>query len=168
MAGRLVVSVVGGHECGASVYAMAEKTGRIIAEEGAVLMCGGLSGVMEAACKGAKSVGGLTIGMLPGDDKHDANRYVDIAITTGMGYSRNTLVAGGPDVVVALPGKCGTLSEIGFALGAKKPVYTFGGWKIDGVHELVSPEELRAILSGHEHPDRHEHEENTPHKSMDI
>ncbi len=143
---KFLVSVIGGHKCEGAVADLVEQTGRIIAEEGAVLVTGGLAGTMEAASRGAKKAGGLTIGIIPGEDKHDANAFVDIVITTGMGYSRNTIVAGTADMVVAFPGEYGTLSEIGFALNAKKPVYGFGTWDIPGVEKLESPDELRAVV----------------------
>ncbi|MFH1790872.1 MAG: TIGR00725 family protein [Candidatus Omnitrophota bacterium] len=145
---KKLISVIGGHSCGEDIHALAEHVGRIIAEEGAVLVCGGLGGVMEAAAKGARAAGGLTVGIIPGEDKKEANEFIDIVITTGMGYSRNTLVAGTADAVVALPGKYGTLSEIGFALNAGKRVYGFGTWDIEGVRALKDPEEMRILLKG--------------------
>ena len=114
--------------------------------KGAILVCGGLSGIMEAACRVAKKAGGLTIGIIPGEDKDSANEFVDIAIPTGMGYHRNTLVAGSADLVVALPGEYGTLTEISFALVGKKTVYGFNAWNIGNVIQLKSVEELRDIL----------------------
>ncbi len=143
---RFLVSVIGGHRCDKDTAKMAEHTGEIIAEENAVLVCGGLGGIMEAACRGAKKRGGLTIGIIPGGNKSDANKFVDIVITTGMGYSRNTIVAGTADLVVAFPGEYGTLSEIGFALNAEKPVYGFGTWDIKGVKKLENPDQLSRIL----------------------
>ena len=143
---RFLVSVIGGHECDKDTAKIARHIGQIIAEENAVLVCGGLGGIMEAACRGAKERGGLTIGIIPGEGKNEANKFVDIAITTGMGYSRNTIVAGTPDAVVAFPGKYGTLSEIGFALNAKKKVYGFGTWDIKGIKRLENPQEFSTIL----------------------
>ncbi|NQT23599.1 MAG: TIGR00725 family protein [Candidatus Omnitrophica bacterium] len=143
---KILVSVIGGHKADADALKAAERTGEIIAEEKCVLVCGGLTGIMEAVCKGAKNKKGLTVGIIPGEDKRDANQYVDVAIATGMGFSRNTLVAGTADIVVALPGEYGTLSEIGFALNAKKPVYGFDTWDIKGVRKLKSYEELRDVL----------------------
>ncbi len=143
---RFLVSVIGGHKCGPDEEKMAEDIGRVIAEEGAVLVSGGLGGIMEAATRGAKRSGGLTVGIIPGDDKDAANGYVDIVIATGIGYSRNTIVASGTDIVVALPGEYGTLSEIGFALASKKKVYSFGSWDIPDVIKLDSTEDLRSIL----------------------
>ncbi|MBD3426657.1 MAG: TIGR00725 family protein [Candidatus Omnitrophica bacterium] len=141
-----MVSVIGGHECDGDIAELARQIGETIAEEDAVLVCGGLGGIMEAACRGAKGKGGLTLGIIPGEDKSEANKCVDIVIATGMGYSRNTLVAGTPDMVVALPGRYGTLSEIAFALNAKIPVYGFGTWDIEGVCRLDSVEELEKAI----------------------
>jgi len=143
---KLLVSVIGGHKCSRRTAAIAEAAGREIALAGAVLVSGGLGGVMEAASRGAASAGGLTVGIVPGGDKNAANRYVDISIATGMGYSRNTLVAGAADIVVAFPGSYGTLSEIGFAMNSKKPVYGFDSWKIKGVRRLRTASELRRVL----------------------
>lgn len=141
-----MVSVIGGHKCTEKVAKLAEEIGGVVASEGAILVSGGLGGIMEAASRGAKNAGGLVMGIIPGENKNNANKYVDIVIPTDMGYSRNTLVAGTADVVVALPGEYGTLSEISFALIGKKPVYGFGTWDIKGVVKLGSVEELRAVL----------------------
>lgn len=148
MSRKKLVSVIGGHKCDEDTARIAGDIGKAVALSGAVLVCGGLSGIMEAACRGAKSAGGLTIGIIPGEDKAEANEYVDIALPTGMGYSRNTLVAGTADVVVALPGEYGTLSEVAFALNAGKKVYGFGTWDIPGVEMLGSVEELAVNLAG--------------------
>ena len=143
---QFLVSIIGGHDCDKPTYELAEEIGRTVAREGGVVVCGGLTGTMEAACKGAKSEGGLTVGIIPGEDKEDANPFVDVVIPTGMGYSRNALVAGTGDIIIALPGKYGTLTEIGFALNAKKPVYGFGTWDVPGVKKIDSPEDLKKIL----------------------
>jgi uncharacterized protein (TIGR00725 family) len=107
--------------------------GRLLAERGAVLVCGGLGGTMEAACRGAKQAGGTTVGLLPGESRSDANRFVDVAIPTGLGEARNALVVRASDVVVAVGGGYGTLSEIALALRAGKRVVGLGTWEIDGV-----------------------------------
>lgn len=146
---KFLVSVVGGHECDGRTSELAEKTGKVIAEEGAIVVTGGLGGIMEAASRGAKHAGGGTIGILPGENKEAANAFCDVVIPTGMGYSRNTLVAGSADMLVAFPGEYGTLSEIGFALNAKKPVYGFDTWDIPGVEKLKSLEDLRSALQKH-------------------
>ena len=143
---RFLVSIIGGHDCDEPTAKLAEEIGRTVAQEGGVVVCGGLTGIMEAACKGARSEGGLTVGIIPGENKEDANRFVDIVVPTGMGYSRNALVAGTGDIIIALPGKYGTLTEIAFALNSKKAVYGFGTWDIPGVEKLASLEDLREVL----------------------
>jgi len=99
---------------------------------------------MEAVSRGAKNRGGLTVGILPSEDKNAANPYIDIPIPTGLGYTRNTIVAGCADAVIALPGEYGTLSEIAFALNMKKPVIGLGSWTIPGVLEVKTAEEAVA------------------------
>jgi uncharacterized protein (TIGR00725 family) len=114
--------------------------GRLLAEHGAVLVCGGLGGAMEAACRGAKQAGGTTVGLLPGESRSDANRFVDVAIPTGLGEARNALVVRSADVVVAVGGGYGTLSEIALALKIGKRVVGLGTWEIDGVVVVDGPE----------------------------
>jgi uncharacterized protein (TIGR00725 family) len=114
--------------------------GRLLAEHGAVLVCGGLGGTMEAACRGAKQAGGTTVGLLPGESRSDANRFVDVAIPTGLGEARNALVVRSADVVVAVGGGYGTLSEIALALKIGKRVVGLGTWEIDGVVVVDGPE----------------------------
>ena len=118
---------------------MAESVGRELASRGAVLVCGGLGGVMEAACTGAKEGGGTTIGILPGTDRAAANPFVDFAIPTGLGEARNALVVRAADALIAIGGGYGTLSEIAFALKAGKPVVGLGTWEIEGVEIVESP-----------------------------
>ncbi len=130
---KILIAVIGGHKCNDEVEQIANNLGKNIAKVGAILVCGGLSGVMEAVSKGAKQANGTTIGILPGEDKAEANAYIDIPIATGLGFTRNTIVVGCADAVIALPGEYGTLSEIGFALNAKKPVIGIGTWDISGV-----------------------------------
>lgn len=130
---KVIIAVCGGHKCNKEVEQLAHKIGENIAKVGAILVCGGLGGVMQAVCQGAKQAGGLTIGILPSEDKNSANPHVDIPIPTGFGYTRNTLVVGAADVIIALPGEYGTLSEIAFALNAKKPVIGLQTWNIKGV-----------------------------------
>jgi uncharacterized protein (TIGR00725 family) len=98
-----------------------------------VLVCGGLGGVMEAACRGARDGGGATLGILPGADRRQANRFVDVAVPTGLGEARNALVVRASDALIAVGGAYGTLSEIAFALKAGKPVVGLGSWEIEGV-----------------------------------
>jgi len=130
---KILISVIGGHIADKKTEKIAEQIGQIIAELGAILICGGLGGVMLSAAKGAKQAGGTTVGILPGKDKIEANPYIDIPIATGMGYTRNTIVAGSPDIVIALFGKEGTLSEIGFALSEKKSIIGINTWGIPGI-----------------------------------
>ena len=137
----MTIAVIGGHVCSPDIARIAEETGKGIAELGATLVCGGLSGVMEASCRGAKSAGGKTIGILPGHDKAAANRYVDIPIATGLGYMRNNLVVKNADIVVAIDGKEGTLSEIAFALQMKKPILGIKTWDIPGIIRVNNAQE---------------------------
>ncbi len=135
------IAVVGGHTCTKDIAKIAEEVGRGIASLGATLICGGLTGVMEACCRGAKSSGGKTIGILPGHDKAEANPYVDIPIATGLGYMRNNLVVKNADIVVAIDGKEGTLSEIAFALQMQKPILGIKTWDIPGVIQVKDAQE---------------------------
>jgi len=106
------------------------KVGEILASSGVAIVCGGLTGVMESVCKGAKVHGGVTIGILPSEDPGDANPYVDIPIPTGFGTGRNILVVRASDVLIAIGGGTGTLSEIAFALNSGKVVIGLGTWDI--------------------------------------
>ncbi len=126
----IFIGVIGGSAVPKSVYRLAEEVGREIAISGAVLICGGMQGVMEAACKGANEAGGLTIGILPGDNRKQANRYVQIPIVTGVGYARNVAVARSSQAVIAIDGSYGTLTEIGYALQAGMPVIGLGTWSL--------------------------------------
>ncbi|MFH1245246.1 MAG: TIGR00725 family protein [Candidatus Omnitrophota bacterium] len=135
------ISVIGGHKCSPRTAKVAEEVGQEIARLGATLVCGGLSGVMEAACQGVKSAGGRTIGILPGHNKNEANRYVDIPIVTGLGYMRNSLVVENGDVVIAIDGKEGTLSEIAFALQMGKPILGIDTWDIQGIIKVKNAQE---------------------------
>lgn len=122
----------------------AEAVGRAVAEAGALLVCGGLGGVMEAACRGAKGAGGTTLGILPGADRAAANRWVDVAVATGMGEVRNALVVRAADAVVAVAGGYGTLSEIALALKLGTPVVGVGTWDVAGVENAASAGEAAA------------------------
>ena len=124
------VAVVGPGEASSSETEVAEAVGRGLGESGAIVICGGLGGVMAAACRGASAVGGLTVGILPGADRSAANQWIQIAIPTGMGELRNGLVARAGDAVIAIGGEFGTLSEIGFALKLGRPVVGLGTWEL--------------------------------------
>ena len=133
--------MVGAGRASAEQERAAEEVGRRLGEAGAVVVCGGLGGVMEAACRGAKSAGGTTVGILPGTRRQDANRFVDVAIATGLGEARNALVVRAADALVAVGGEYGTLSEIALALKTGTRVVGLRSWAIDGVEEADSPEE---------------------------
>jgi uncharacterized protein (TIGR00725 family) len=124
------VAVVGAGSADARTAAVAEEVGRLVASRGAVVICGGLGGVMEAACRGAKSAGGATVGILPGIDRDEANSWVDVAIPTGLGEARNALVVRAADVLIAIGGEYGTLSEIALALKTGKPVVGVETWEL--------------------------------------
>ena len=126
----LIISVIGGREASPEVRNWAEQVGRELARRGAIVACGGLTGVMEAVCRGAKSAGGTTIGILPGSDPKDANEWVDIPICTGIGYARNIIVVHTGRAVIAVDGAYGTLSEIGHALADDLPVIGLDTWSL--------------------------------------
>jgi len=140
------ISVIGGSQVktGSEIYDMAYQVGKNIAKKSAILVCGGLSGVMEAACKGAKEEGGLTIGILPATEASTANRWVDIKIPTGLGYARNALVVLSADAVIAIDGADGTLSEIGYALTFKKPLIGLNTWEIKPYRKMCTPQIITA------------------------
>lgn len=135
----MFVAVIGSVRCSEDEAALARDVGRAVAGRGAVLVCGGRGGVMEAACRGAKEVGGTTVGILPGNDQQEANPYVDIPIATGLGEARNAIVVRTAAVVVAVGGGYGTLSEIGLALKMGRPVVGLGTWELhrDGLVEAA-------------------------------
>jgi uncharacterized protein (TIGR00725 family) len=132
--GLTIIGVIGGSEVPEDVYKLAEEVGREIARRKAALVCGGMQGVMEAACKGAIEEKGLTIGILPGDNREQANPYVQVPIVTGIGYARNVAVVKSSQAVIAIDGSYGTLTEIGYALQSGIPVIGLGTWSlaIDG------------------------------------
>lgn len=124
------IGVIGGSEVPPEIAQLAEEVGREIARRGAALVCGGLTGVMEAACKGASEEGGLTIGILPGENRRAANPYVKIPIVTGIGYARNVAVVKSSQAVIAIDGSYGTLTEIGHALQSGIRVIGLKTWSI--------------------------------------
>ena len=155
----LLISVIGGGAPSARAYELAEAVGRELAQRGAVVVCGGLGGVMEAACRGAKSAGGVTIGMMPGDDPRAANPWVDYPVMTGMGYARNVIVVKTGRAAIAVDGAYGTLSEIAHALGDGTPVIGLETWEMasgDGypleITRADSPTDAveKAIAAAHE------------------
>lgn len=130
MAQKKIIAVVGGNQCSPQEAQIAEKVGRELARRGIVLICGGMGGVMEAACKGAQSEGGITIGILPGEIRQSANPYVQIPIVTGIGNARNVAVVKSAQAVIAVGGSYGTLSEIAFALNSNIPVIGLNTWSL--------------------------------------
>ncbi len=143
------VAVVGPGEASPAQERDAEALGRGVAQAGAVVVCGGLGGVMAAACRGAAQAGGLTVGILPGADRAAANEWVRVAIPTGLGELRNGLVVRAADVVVAVGGAYGTLSEVALALKTGVPVIGLGTWSIDGVEVVESVEDALAAVQRH-------------------
>jgi uncharacterized protein (TIGR00725 family) len=144
------VAVVGagGTDVAPEVLAVAEAVGAELGRRGAVVVTGGLDGVMQAACRGARSAGATTLGILPGDDRGAANAFVSVALATGLGELRNGLVARSADALVAIGGGLGTLSEIAFALKAGKRVAGIGTWRIDGVTDVADAAEAVALVFG--------------------
>jgi uncharacterized protein (TIGR00725 family) len=147
------VAVVGAGRADGHVEELAEAVGVAVARAGAVLVCGGLGGVMAAACRGAARAGGTTVGILPGTDRAGANPWLTVALPTGMGELRNGLVVRASDAVVAVGGEYGTLSEIALALKLGRPVVALGSWSLvrpdgvpdGGVVEAGAPEEAVAL-----------------------
>jgi uncharacterized protein (TIGR00725 family) len=130
MGKRRFIAVVGGSECSPQEARVAEEVGREIARHGVTLVCGGLGGVMEAACRGASSQGGLTIGILPGDNRGSANPFVQIPIVTNLGEARNVIVVKSAQAIIAIGGGYGTLSEIAHALRNCIPVIGLNTWAL--------------------------------------
>ena len=141
---QLIISVIGESHARPHIAALAEQVGRELAQRGVTIVCGGLGGVMEAACRGAKSVGGTTIGILPGDSPLSGNDYIDIPIITGLGYARNSVVVKTGISVVAVGGAYGTLSEIGHALGDGVPVIGLETWEMTRSREPADSAIIRA------------------------
>ena len=146
------IAVIGPGEAGPGELAAAEEVGAEVAAAGAVLVCGGLGGVMEAACRGARSRGGMTVGMLPGLDRGEANGWVQVAVPTGLGEARNALIVRAADAIVAIGGAWGTLSEIALGLRAGLPVVGLGTWEltrdgrpVEGIAAVDSPSEAVAV-----------------------
>jgi TIGR00725 family protein len=143
------VSVIGGSSVSDDEYEQARCVGQLLGERGHELVCGGRTGVMEAACKGAAQAGGHTVGILPGEDRAAANDYVETAVATGMGNARNALVVLNGDGVVAIDGSTGTLSELGHALDFGRPVAGIGTHAIDGVEHVDSAVEAVDYVESH-------------------
>ena len=134
----MIIGVIGGSECNSETRKTAYEVGKRIAERGDILISGGLGGVMEHSSRGAKEAGGMTIGILPGKTKGDANRFIDIPIVTNMSHARNAIIVRSADILIAINGKYGTLSEIGLALASDKKIIGINTWDIDGVKHVNS------------------------------
>lgn len=126
----MIIAVIGNSSCAPEEAKLAETVGELLAQRGATIICGGLGGVMEAVCRGAKSKGGLTVGILPGQDASTANPWVDIPVVTGLGEARNVVVVKSAQVVIAIGGGYGTLSEIAYALKSGIPVIGLNTWSL--------------------------------------
>ncbi|WP_256300280.1 TIGR00725 family protein [Haloarchaeobius salinus] len=133
------VSVIGGSSVSDEEYERAAAVGRLLAEHGHTVVCGGLGGVMRGVCEGASGAGGRTVGILPGEDIAAANEYVDVPVATGLGHARNALVVMNGDAVVAIDGGPGTLSELGLAGVYDRPVAGLGTHDVAGVRQVDSP-----------------------------
>jgi uncharacterized protein (TIGR00725 family) len=138
--------VVGPGDATDAQRAVAEEVGKLLAEAGAIVVTGGRTGVMEAASKGAREAGGVTLGILPGADRRQANPWVAVAVPTGMGEARNALVARAADAVIAVGGAWGTLSEIALARKAGKPVVGVDSWDLDEVERVDTAAEAAAAV----------------------
>lgn len=138
-----LISVIGGATCTKEESQLAEQVGTLLAKRGAAVVTGGRTGVMESASRGAVSAGGITIGILPGSDPDSGNDYLKIAIPTGLGHTRNTLVAQAGEAVIAIGGSYGTLSEISFAIKTGRKVIGLGTWKAQNTNK----EEISIIVA---------------------
>ncbi len=141
-----LISVIGAGTPDPRARDWARQVGRLVAERGFGVVCGGLGGVMEAACEGCRQAGGLTVGILPGSDPAAANPWVQVAIPTGLGQARNVLVVMAGQGAVAVSGGPGTLSEIGHAMKMGRPVVGLGTWSLPGLAEAESPAEAVELL----------------------
>ena len=140
------VAVVGPGTASGDLYERAREVGRLVAERGGVVVCGGLSGAMEAVARGAAEGGGISIGILPDEDRGRANGYLTYSVATGTGQARNLAVVCSGDVVIAVGGEYGTLSELGLALKMGRPVVALGGWDL-GEHVRVAPSPEEAVAA---------------------
>ncbi len=135
------IGVIGGSKPNKKALELAYKTGKLIAEKGAILVCGGLGGVMEAVSRGVKDAGGISIGILPWDKLDVCNQYIDIPIVTNVGYMRNALVVLNSHSAIAIDGSYGTLSEIAYGMIYGKKVFGLETWDVPGVNHMQNPEE---------------------------
>ncbi len=144
MTGTRYVAVIGSGNATGELFEKARAVGRLVAEGGATVVCGGLSGVMEAAARGATEAGGTAIGILPDEDRGRQNGYLTYSVATGVGQARNLAVVCSADVVIAVGGEYGTLSEIGLARKVGRPVVVLGGWDL-GAHVVAASSPQEAV-----------------------
>ncbi|MFC1769840.1 TIGR00725 family protein [Nitrospirota bacterium] len=142
------IAVIGGRKASDELLMEAETIGRQVAESGGIILTGGLGGIMEAASRGASNAGGMVLGILPGDNKNDANQYVSVTVASGLGIGRNVLIARTADALIAVGGAYGTLSEIAFALQLGKPVAGIETWTIEGVMLARNAANAIELISG--------------------
>jgi len=138
---RFRVAVFGGRVSSQALLEMAYEVGKLITARDGIVYCGGMGGIMEAVCHGARDAGGLTVGILPTADAESANPYVDIPIVTGIGTARNSIIARSVHGGIAIDGRYGTLSEIAYSLDFQKPLVGIGTWDIEGVIPVESAED---------------------------
>ena len=135
------IGVIGAGKCSKEIYALSEEIGSLVGKNGWLLICGGLGGVMEGAAKGCYNAGGTTVGILPAKDKTAANKFINVPIPTGLGEGRNLLVVRASDIIIAISGGYGTLSEIGLALRIGKPLIGLKTWpNINGIDYVETPQ----------------------------
>ena len=139
----MIISVIGDGNPTEKISLLAEEVGTLLAKKGIIIVCGGLEGVMESVCRGAKKYGGTTIGIIPGVKASDANKWVDIPICTGMSQARNVIIATTGDAIIAIGGKYGTLSEISHALSINKPVIGLNTWNLSQIKN-INPSIIKA------------------------
>ncbi len=133
---QVAVIGAGGAELGSEAGRLAEEVGRLLAREGVTVVCGGLGGVMEAACRGATEAGGTAIGIVPGHDSGEANMFCTHVVAAGIGHARNLAVVASGEAVIAIGGEWGTLSEIGFARAIDRPVIALCSWSLSGREKM--------------------------------
>ena len=147
-AGARYVAVCGPGDASPAELSLAREVGEGLGDAGAVLVCGGLGGVMEEACRGAQAQGGMTVGLLPGTDRAAGNPYLTVAIPTGLGELRNGLIVRAAEAVIAIGGAYGTLSEVALALKTGTPVYALRSWDLPDVVVVQGPDEAVARALG--------------------
>ncbi|MBW1916550.1 MAG: TIGR00725 family protein [Deltaproteobacteria bacterium] len=143
---KIYIAVIGGGEVTSDLAGLAREVGQEIARQGAILLCGGLGGVMAAAARGVQEAGGVSIGILPGADRQAANPYLTYSIVTNLGHARNVLLAHSADALIAVDGSYGTVSEAAISLKLRKPVITLKvNWELPGLIPARNPKEAVSL-----------------------